>query len=160
MARKRRPRQKQQPALSKSPSQAYDPARGKQPRSPVDPTESRNRSPVWKIGMFDVDGPWGREKLDFDTLINVIFPKLRDYESMPWGGIEKDRAYNHHVLTNRLIKKARDRLVKFKLDDVDELFRFRVSGKQRIWGIREFDAFKILWWDPDHEVCPSGLKHT
>ncbi len=34
------------------------------------------------------------------------------------------------------------------------------NGKQRIWGIKDRNILKVLWWDPDHEVCPSLKKYT
>jgi hypothetical protein len=45
-------------------------------------------------------------------------------------------------------------------DDFDELWRFRFDGLHRLWGLRLDDWFYALWWDPEHKVCPSTLKHT
>jgi hypothetical protein len=78
---------------------------------------------------------------------------------MTWGAIESNRKKNHSVEVGSLCKEAQERIHELKLG-VDELFRFRLTGKQRLWGIRDRERFKILWWDPDHEVCPSTKKHT
>ncbi len=55
-----------------------------------------------------------------------------------------------------MISKAQSRLLHLKLDDEEELFRFRLDGESRVWGIREGRVFRILWWDPGHEICPSA----
>lgn len=35
------------------------------------------------------------------------------------------------------------------------IFRFRLSGKKRLWGFRTERVFHVLWWDWDHQVCPQ-----
>lgn len=57
-----------------------------------------------------------------------------------------------------MISEAQTRLEELKLDDEEELFRFRLDGTARVWGIREGRVFKILWWDPEHEICPSNKR--
>lgn len=37
---------------------------------------------------------------------------------------------------------------------------YRITAKERVWGLLVEDVFYLLWWDPEHEVCPSHLKHT
>jgi hypothetical protein len=131
------------------------------PRIGANPSDTNKLKPVWSIVIFDRDGPWGKCKFtDNEHLWMELFPKLRDYERMTWGEIYKDKDKNHSVLFGSLVKEARDRLTELKLDDINELFRFRLSGKGRVWGIREGRVFKLLWWDPEHFVCPSILKHT
>jgi hypothetical protein len=36
----------------------------------------------------------------------------------------------------------------------EELFRFRTGNKKRIWGIRERELFKVIWWDTEHKIYP------
>jgi hypothetical protein len=67
---------------------------------------------------------------------------------------------NHRVSVEILCKEARDRLSELKLDDVDELLSLRLTGAQRIWGILEHNVVSLLWWDPNHQVCPSPKKYT
>ena len=40
------------------------------------------------------------------------------------------------------------------MDDVDELYQLRVTGAERVWGIRSGPLLRLLWWDPNHEVYP------
>ncbi|MBE3069939.1 MAG: hypothetical protein IMZ55_05305 [Acidobacteria bacterium] len=59
-----------------------------------------------------------------------------------------------------LIHEAQRRLVEIKVDDRDELLRLRFGGTQRLWGVRAGRFFLALWWDPQHTICPSNLRHT
>ena len=88
-----------------------------------------------------------------------MFPKLKNYESMTWGSIAQNQHHNHSVEVSKLDKRARKRLEELGVE-VDELFRFRLNGTQRVWGIRDREVFYILWWDPNHEICPSSKKNT
>jgi hypothetical protein len=56
--------------------------------------------------------------------------------------------------------EAKKRLKEIDLDDYDGLWELRVSGKPRVWGILNHNIFYLVWWDPDHKVCPSHLRHT
>ena len=60
----------------------------------------------------------------------------------------------------KLCSHAQKRLVEMKLDDVDEVHSLRLSGVHRVWGILTENVLTLLWWDPNHEVCPSLKKHT
>lgn len=88
-----------------------------------------------------------------------VLEKLRSYESMTWGEIE-GRA-SHVIGVESLNKKAIKRLEELKLDDVDSVFSFRVTGKKRVIGLRlAGPQLHLLWWDPRHQVCLSHKKHT
>jgi hypothetical protein len=92
---------------------------------------------------------------DRDNLLwEQVFPKLRQYETMTWNQIYQNKKRDHSVAVEGIIKPARDRLEALGLDDVDVLFRFRLSGTMRVWGIRVGRVFQLLWWDPDHAIWP------
>jgi hypothetical protein len=52
------------------------------------------------------------------------------------------------------VLEAQARLVDIQLEDLDEIFRFRVGFAQRLYGFRICDVFFILWWDPEHKIYP------
>jgi hypothetical protein len=127
----------------------------KSPRIAVDPEDTNRLTPVWSIARFDHEGPWGRNACTPDEILwGTIFPKMRNYETMTWNEILRNKWYNHSIEVARLIKAARDRLVELGLDDYEELFRFRLEGTGRVWGIRDGRIFQILWWDADHNIYP------
>ena len=146
---------KKQPRIQES----FSPG-GRQPQVGREPINNNSETPVWSIRLFDLNGPWGRTQIRPEHLWDSIFVKLKDYESMTWGSILQDKHDNHSVGTADLSKDARQRLEFLKLDDRDHLFRLRLNGTQRVWGIRDGRVMMLLWWDPDHAVCPSKLKNT
>lgn len=139
----------------KKPAVDTPPASNKKPAAePVDPSRHR---PVWRVRQMDFDGPFGFCVLPA-AAAQKILSKLGDFEGMTWQDIE--RGGSHNVSVEKLSKAARDRLTEINQDDLDELFSLRLSGKERIWGIRDRAVLRLLWWDPEHEVCPSIKKHT
>lgn len=84
--------------------------------------------------------------------------RLGEYEKMNWPQIIRQTG-SHPVPCDQLAPLAEKRLREIGQDDVDELFSLRMSGnKPRIWGIRSGGVLSILWWDPEHEVCPSKKR--
>lgn len=111
--------------------------------------------------MLQMQSPYGWQDATEATL-NSVRSRLEAFESMTWKEILLDgKKANHAVKVHLLCKSAQDRLEEiFGALDVDQLISLRVSGTERIWGLLDGATMKILWWDPDHEVCPSILKHT
>lgn len=103
---------------------------------------------------MDNDGPWGWTSARFWSR---IYPKLAGFETMTWGDIKNGGS--HHISIENIIKPARDRLEELRMN-IDEVFSLRLSGRERIFGLRAGRLLKLLWWDPDHEIAPSNKKHT
>jgi hypothetical protein len=117
-----------------------------------------SQTPLWAFRVVDLGGRWCWSALQRDDIL-LVFDKLKSYESMAWAQIEGPTG-SHFVEVHKLSKPARERLVEIRQDDVDLLFSLRITGRQRVWGIRDGHVLRLLWWDPEHEVCPSHLKHT
>ncbi len=104
--------------------------------------------------------PFGWHVLTSEIL-DSIRSKLQHFESMTWADIlvtGKNR--NHTVQIDKLCPKAQKRLKDLHLDDVDDVVSLHLTGVQRVWGILNAGVLALLWWDPDHEVCPSLKKNT
>lgn len=93
---------------------------------------------------------------DAEALLN----RLRNWETMTWHQILGQGPRNHLVPVDRCSKQARDRLRHLERDDVDELLSMVVNSRARVWSILTDRVCYFLWWDPDHQVCPSKKKHT
>jgi len=106
--------------------------------------------------MFDGAARWS-EQIDQEGSFRSVAAKLRNYESMTWHEIT---SRDHSVSQDKLILEARKRLQHIRLDDIEELWRFEITGRRRIWGIRHGSWFYALWWDAEHVVCPSKKKGT
>jgi len=118
---------------------------------------SEKKMPVWQFNAMDLSGPfhWHLEEIN---IFREIRNKLSQFESMTWHEIEGDK--HHFASVSAISKEAQDRLITLKQDDIDQLFSLRLTGTQRVWGIRIGSIFKILWWDPKHLVYPSKKKNT
>lgn len=113
----------------------------------------------WHMGIVDLEGSWPWPVDDKKTIWGRIFPKVKSFETMTWAEIMKE-GQSHSVAVSEIISSASKRLEEINQDDIDALFSLRISARERLWGIRDQHMFKILWWDPNHEVCPSKKKHT
>jgi hypothetical protein len=113
---------------------------------------------AWRFGFIDHGGRWDWTSMD-TAKSKEIMGKMGEWEKKTWNEIfSADRANQHDVEVGDLIKDAQDRLTDLKLDDFDSLFRFRFSGKERLWGVKLENIFYIVWWDPNHEICPSAKR--
>ncbi|HEX4577773.1 MAG TPA: hypothetical protein VH117_10515 [Edaphobacter sp.] len=141
----KKPKAKQEPESTKTPRKmGFD--------------ENPNRlRPAWRIGSMEMCDPFGWHEID-GALLLYIRQKLSNFETMTLNEILG--AKSHRVAVESLCKDARDRLDDLGLDDVEELLSLRLSSTERIWGILEHNIVILLWWDPDHLVCPSLLKFT
>lgn len=72
----------------------------------------------------------------------------------------RDKHKNHHIKISDLCKSAQDRLAELRYRDIDELFSLHLTSKNRVWGILRQGVLSLLWWDPEHQICPSAKKHT
>lgn len=115
----------------------------------------KDRKIEWSFAIFDKGGIWEKRPQKYDS--RDIAAHLKSYEQLTWADIRKR---DHPVAISNLIPKAQKRLEQVGQGDIDELWRVRFTGMQRVWGIPHLDEFRVLWWDPEHEVCPSRLKHT
>lgn len=151
MAKKRsphegaKPKGKRKPILGDSPKQRKRPIQG----SPTgaDPTL------VWGFSQIDLDGPYGWRQLTADHLTDLQ-KKCEDWETMRQSDLF-GHGGNKRIPLHELSSDAKKRLISLELDDVDALWELRLSGKRRLWGMRLQHVFYLLWWDPEHEVCPS-----
>jgi hypothetical protein len=147
--------------LKKRPKSKFIPKDEKKPRqSPQhNPGSIINVKPSWRFGMLDLKGPWGWEKIDKKDVLTEIIEKLKNFETMTWGEIERTNK-SHLIPCNNIVRQAKDRLIELELDDLDGIYSIRLKSRERIWGKREIEAFYVIWWDPEHTVYPVSPKNT
>ncbi|QPM68210.1 hypothetical protein [Atribacter laminatus] len=145
--------------MRKKPSRKFNPPEGKSPRNEQEPESIISKLITWHIRTMDKEGLWHWKNISLDIFWDKVHKILSCYEMMTWGEVLNNRN-NHFIPVNNLCKKAQQRLQVLKQDDIDEVVSFHINGKGRIWGIQDRYIFKILWWDPNHQVCPSHKKHT
>lgn len=138
---------------------AIEPSQAKQARS-IDP-DYRSKKVRWSFELFDYQQDWRASPSSPEDSFRAVAQSMRSFEGRTWKEIEANRKHDHPVERTRLCAEAQRRLNTLRYaDDVDALWRFRFSGERRIWGIKQGDTLRVIWWDPNHQVCPSRLKHT
>jgi len=133
-----------------------------QPKNVAKKSHDPNREieePVWQFNLLDWDGKWGWRNIKANKWQDIL-SKLGHFETRTWADIKSHTGSHLVLMIDCPNSQVIQRLTELKLDDIDELFSLRLSGKERIFGILDGHIFKILWWDPNHEVWPSPKKHT
>ena len=94
--------------------------------------------------------------------LDALLPRLRQWETMTWAEIlaEGGRKRNHLIDVSRCIPEAQQRLRDSGLDDQEQLLSLSVNSVARLIGVLDRATFRILWWDPKHQICPSHQKYT
>jgi hypothetical protein len=139
----------------KKPTASEIPLENRVPRAEATPNE--HCCPEFRAGKMDMEGNWGWQNfkpIEMQELLQKIF----DSQKLTWQQLRERKS--HLVKVEDLTPTAQKRLIAIKQDDLDELFSLRLTGKKRIWGIKDGNILWLLWWDPEHEICPSLLKNT
>lgn len=121
--------------------------------SKVDREKYEEKKISWKFSMIDTGGEWTFKNIKKDYFWNHLLSKLKNLESQTVSEFIIPE-HNHKIKKCSLCKEAQKRLIKIKLDDYDEFYSVHITSIKRLWGILEGSNFKILWWDPKHEICP------
>jgi hypothetical protein len=117
--------------------------------------------PLWSFALLDFYAEVGGWIHLRPQEIDALLERFRRWETMTWREIlAEGRKRNHAIDVSQCIAKAQERLRFLQLDDLEQLMSLSVSATARVMGILDRATFRILWWDPDHQVCPSHLKHT
>lgn len=129
----------------------------REPKYGGNPDSYFSMHPSWNFSKSDLQNTkWSLYNSDF---LNEVLPKLIDFERRIWSDIVSDKKHNHWIDTSNLIKEAQDRLIELKIF-YDSLFSLRLTGTVRLFGYIENGIYYIIWYDQNHEICPSNKKHT
>jgi hypothetical protein len=132
----------------------------KQPKTVEPAINFYKLNPAWRIGRLEMRDPFGWHEIEKEKL-DEIRQKLASLENSTWNDLLLiAKKQNHSIPVEDLDAAAQRRLHELGLDDIDAVISLRFSGKERVFGIPYNVALSLLWWDPDHLVCPSELKHT
>jgi hypothetical protein len=153
--------------LAKKPKAAFRPDPQKKPKAVANPqaTTKQPRMPtirggplVWRFSSIDKGGPFAWTTLTDPAEYKIAMEKLHHFETMEETVIRAQGS--HPVPLGNLCKEAQQRLEEIEHDDADELMSFRLDGAGRVWCRIVSRIMTVLWWDPEHKVCPSLKKHT
>jgi hypothetical protein len=113
---------------------------------------------MFRLGRLDHEGPWSWAEVSSDH-IKLVAATCGGFETLRRGEF-MNRPGNKPIPMENLCQEARGRLVELELDLFDDLWELRLGGEERIWGLLDGHVFYLVWWDPEHQVCPSTKKHT
>lgn len=143
----------------KRPAQEHFPKSAKVPRGGSIASGVPQMTFSWSVASADFDGPFGWHVTDTKLVFDDVIPKLKSFETMTWAQIDGPSG-SHFISFDSLCKAAQDRLKHLQRQDIEQMFSLRLTGPKRIYGVREGATLEIIWWDPDHQICPSEKKGT
>lgn len=135
------------------------------------PTDSNAEPFRWSVREADRDVTgddsceWSWELPTSETFRLLDF--LEEASHRTWGELLGDRTggrarhkKHHGHSIDSLPRAAVERLRRTGFLDhgEEELFRFRLDGKGRLWGYRSGPLFRVVWWDAEHKVYPTEPK--
>lgn len=152
---------------AKAPKQGAGTSSG-QPKLGANPNSYDNQRISWQFARLDHHHDrWGWSRLQATECWELFTTgQLFHIESMTWQELKRAaggraNGTNHHKIpVGELSMDAQRRLAELSLDDQDDVFSLRLTGKIRVIGFQAGSAFRVLWYDPEHEVCVSAKKHT
>ncbi len=80
--------------------------------------------------------------------------KLKNFQQMQWKDLAANQENHHSVPIYKIRKDAQKVACDLKIDDYEDIWSLRLTGTQRLWGIKEGQYFMAIWWDPDHQIYP------
>jgi hypothetical protein len=157
-ADKRRARKAAKDAKRKQASTAVAPPGEKRPR-PGPPVErDENAKIMFRLTLMDSGGQWGFDGLS-EEHVGLLKAKCKGYENQTIKEFSSV-ASTKLIPFEKMCPEAQKRAQEIGLEAFDGLLEVRLGGKPRLWGILDGHCFYLVWWDPEHEVCPSATKHT
>lgn len=145
----------------KNPCSKFAISPSKNPVCIVDTTAFHQRHPAWR---FSRSRKYDSSEFGWSSLEQKLFHVvecLHDLELQTWSDIFRDKKKHHFIKVVDLIPDAQ-RLLTENKEDVDSVFSLHISASERIFGTIESGVgiLDIIWWDPEHKICPSHKKHT
>jgi hypothetical protein len=89
----------------------------------------------------------------FEFMCNIGKSTWAEIERQQTGTIKRHRKHHSQPISSICAGAQKD-IKRLGLGETfgDEIFRFRLSGEQRLWGFRVDRTFYVIWWDPEHKV--------
>jgi hypothetical protein len=115
----------------------------------------------WRFGYVDHDGPWGFDEVE-PSVLREILVRLANFESMTLNEVFHRGGYpgKDYDVADIPNSDALDRLEVMGLADQTKIWVLRLGGEPRLYGLLRGNIFEVVFWDPEHEIWPSVLKHT
>ncbi len=138
----------------KEPVAAWEIEPKKVPRVVSPPTSYNHVRPSWRVASMELVSPYGWHTVEGQKLRDIR-EKLAHFETLTWNEIlVAAKKRNHSIAVPDLSPEAQKRVEELGLG-LDEVVSLRLSGAERVFGYLDNGVLVLLWWDPNHQVCPS-----
>ena len=105
-----------------------------------------------------VDWSWPSDSTTIEILKFISEVSKNEWREILMQNSGGHKKHHHHEFAS-VCKEARDLIALMKHDErFEELFRFRLTGKKRLWGFKQGEVFYPLWWDAEHKIYPTELE--
>lgn len=112
-----------------------------------------NQHLAWRFSNADISGPYSCALFNLKDF-QLLWDRLRTFETMNVAKLRDQGSYHSPAIAN-ISKEAKNRLSELGHDDIDKLHSFRITGPCRLWCMKHLNIMCVLWWDRNHEVCPT-----
>ena len=140
--------------MVKKPKIGVNPSQTKTPKLTTT-FEREDDTIIFSFQWFDSINKWCKNDLPKEHDVWEIIEKLKGFEQKKWKHLAANQDRDHSVPFHKLIPAAQAAAIKKQIDDQDEIWSIRLTGMQRVWGVKHGRHFMVIWWDPHHQVCPS-----
>src|SRR5262249_11744580 len=128
----------------------------------ANPASIYNMPMTWTVEDADRQGDWSWGPRDWDKehWNNILAPKLVQFQTMLWREIEaavtdSGHRMHHSMPVDAICDESQARLIELEKAESDDIYRFRLGNKRRLWGFRIVNSFEVLWYDPLHKIYPT-----
>ncbi|MBB3410836.1 hypothetical protein FHT87_004783 [Rhizobium sp. BK316] len=141
----------------KVPSIEKEPSPSKTVKFATDP-DVRGKPISWRFSSVDRGGPYSWAALEDPATYKAVIQKLSEIETLSETDLRQQGS--HPIELHKLSGEAQQRLREIHHDDIDSIFSIRLMGAVRVHCIHHLNVMRVLWYDPEHQVCPAPLKNT
>lgn len=123
-----------------------------------------HEKPIWRFDKIDRSGKFAFDLSRPDFQHREILQKLMDYGRMTWSEIDRQqhdrgRSKHHYLEYESLGAEAKDRISAREFEgETDAIYSFALQNLLRVIGLRQGAEFYVVWYDPNHEFCPSRKR--
>jgi hypothetical protein len=143
---------------AEKPKVKRSPSRSESVRLGADPESYLSQTPVWRFSDFDWESNWGHATCmsHVSNLRSHIEGHLASFETMTWAEILKASGgrsqgnNSHEISRDKFKKEVQERLEQRRIL-ADTLFSLRLDAGTRLYGVRERNCLRIVFFDPHHK---------
>lgn len=128
-------------------------------RSVQDPISLEKSNFMWRVhnGYMDYEhADFGWSGVGILYFLKKIIQSLQSYEGLTWQEV-REKGHCHPWGVDDIPRDCARRLEDRQID-IDQLYQIPLGSKPRIIGYKDGRIFYLMWWDEEHQFCPTKAK--